>query len=219
MATPSPANLRAFVRRHTRLEPVADLPGIRLHVAADVTTLWHRAGLELAEPDPPLPFWAFPWAGGLAVARYLLDNAPEVAGKRVVDAASGSGLCAIAAMRAGAMYVHAVDVDPLAGAAVALNAEANNVRVAFSLTDLTATDPPECEVILAGDVCYEEMMAARMLSWLGNAAGLGIRVLIGDPGRRYLPPGLERVATYRVTTSRELEPGESRQSSVYTFPA
>ena len=219
MATPSPAHLRAFVRRHTRLLPVADVPRVRLHVADDVMVVSHLAGLELMQADPPLPFWAFAWAGGLALARYLVDHPDEVAGRHVLDIASGSGLCAIVALRAGAASVQAVDVDPLAEAAVAVNARANGVRIGFSRRDLLGSPPPPCDVILAGDVCYEETMAARMLDWLGMAARRGTRVLVGDPGRTYLPPGLVRLASYRVHTSLELEDAEIKVSAVYTFPA
>jgi predicted nicotinamide N-methyase len=218
MAAPSPANLRAFVRRHTRLEPVPDVPGLRLHLADDVMTVCQLAGRELGQTDPPLPFWAFSWAGGLAIARYLVDHPDEVAGRRVLDVASGSGLCAIVAMRSGAASVHAVDVDPLSEAAVAVNARANGVRIGFSRQDLLDTPPPTSDVILAGDVCYEETMAGRMIAWLGLAAHQGARVLVGDPGRTYLPPGLERLAGYRVRTSLELENADVKDAAVYTFP-
>jgi len=215
---PSPANLRAFVRRSTSLRPVADLPHIRLHTAADVTVAWRLAGTELDLTDPPLPFWAFPWAGGLAVARYLEEHPGEVHGRRVMDLASGSGLCAIQAAFHGAASVHAFDVDPLAEAAVSLNARANGVRVAFSLADILADDPPtEFDVILAGDVFYEETMARRMVEWLGAASIAGARVLMGSPDRRYVPDGLERLASYRVRTTRELERAETTASTVYTF--
>jgi predicted nicotinamide N-methyase len=219
VATPSPARLRAFVRGHTRLLPLPDVPGVRLHVADDVMTVCRLAGSELGLSDPPLPFWAFPWAGGLAVARFLVDHPEEVAGKRVLDMASGSGLCAIVAMRLGAASAEAVDVDPFSEAAVALNARANGVRVGFTSRDLLDDRPPECDVILAGDVSYEETMASRMLAWLRLAADGGTRVLIGDPGRKYLPRDLERVAAYRVRTSRELENAEVKESAVYTFPS
>jgi predicted nicotinamide N-methyase len=218
MPTPSPADLRAFVRRHTRLAPVPGIAGIRLHLADDVTVVWRRAGDELGQVDPPLPFWAFAWAGGLGVARHLEEHPHEVAGRHVLDLASGSGLCAFAALRAGAASVHAVDIDPLAAAAVAVNARANHVRVGFSRRDLLDGDPPGCDVILAGDICYEAAMSERMLAWLHRAANGGARVLIGDPGRKYLPPGLERVASYRVQTSRELESTDARESTVYTIP-
>jgi predicted nicotinamide N-methyase len=219
MATPSPANLRAFVRRNTRLAPVPDLPGVRLHLAEDVTTVYRLAADELGQADPPLPFWAFAWAGGLAIARYLVQHPGEVAGRRVMDVASGSGLCAIVAMRCGAASAIAVDVDPLSKAAVELNARANGVRVGFRRQDLLGAPPPACDVLLAGDVCYEETMARRMLDWLGLAARDGTRVLVGDPGRTYLPPGLERLATYRVRTTREIEDSEIKESGVFTLPA
>jgi predicted nicotinamide N-methyase len=217
MASPSAAHLRAFVRRHTQLLPLGDVPGVRLHVADDVMTVCRLAGLELGQADPPLPFWAFPWAGGLAIARYLVDHPGEVAGRHVLDVASGSGLCAIVAMRLGAEEARAVDIDPLSEAAVALNARANGVRVGFVRRDILDSPPPPCDVILAGDVCYEETMAGRMLDWLGLAADRGTRVLVGDPGRTYLPPGLTRLADYQVRTSRELEEAEIKLSAVYSF--
>jgi predicted nicotinamide N-methyase len=217
MPTQSPANLRAFVRRNTRLAPVPGLPGVRLQLADDVMVVMQLAGGELGQADPALPFWAFAWAGGLAVSQYLVDHPEEVAGRRVLDVASGSGLCAVVAMRLGAASVHAIDIDPFSQAAVALNARANGVRVGFSRQDLLDAPPPPCDVILAGDVCYEEIMAGRMLEWLRLAARGGTRVLLGDPGRTYLPRGLERLASYRVKTSRELEDAEIKESAVFTF--
>jgi predicted nicotinamide N-methyase len=217
MPTQSPANLRAFVRRHTRLTPVPGLPGVRLQLADDVMVVMQLAGAELGQRDPALPFWAFAWAGGLAVSQYLVDHPEEVAGRQVLDVGSGSGLCAVVAMRLGAASVHAVDIDPFSQAAVALNARANGVRVGFSRQDLLGGPPPPCDVILAGDVCYEETMAGRMVEWLRLAARSGTRVLLGDPGRTYLPAGLERLASYRVRTSRELEDAETKESAVFTF--
>jgi predicted nicotinamide N-methyase len=217
MSTHSPANLRAFVRRNTRLTPVPGLPGLRLQLADDVMVVMQLAGGELGQPDPALPFWAFAWAGGLAVSQYLVDHPEEVAGRRVLDVASGSGLCAVVAMRLGAASVRAVDIDPFSQAAVALNARANGVRVGFSRQDLLDAPPPPCDVILAGDVCYEETMAGRILEWLRLAARGGTRVLLGDPGRTYLPAGLQRLASYRVQTSLELEDAATKDSSVFTF--
>jgi predicted nicotinamide N-methyase len=219
VATPSPAKLRAFVRRNTRLLPLDDVPGVRLHVADDVMTVCGLTGTELGASDPPLPYWAFPWAGGLAISRYLVDHPEEVAGRTVLDLASGSGLCAIVALRCGAASAEAVDVDPFSEAAVELNARANGVRVGFTRRDLLGDRPPDVDVILAGDVCYQETMADRILAWLRLAAANGTRVLIGDPGRKYLPRDLDRVATYRVRTSRELENAEVKESAVFTFPA
>ena len=207
------------MRRQTRLADVADVPGLRLHTGDDVMAILQLAGRELGQADPPLPFWAFPWAGGLAIARYLLEHPDVVAGRRVVDVAAGSGLCAIVAARLGASVVEAFDVDPLAEAATELNARENGVRVTFRRTDPLESDPPDCDVVLAGDVCYEETMASRMIAWLRRAAAQERTVLIGDPHRRYLPRDLDLLAEYLVHTSRELEHGTRTPSAVYTVPA
>ena len=217
MATSSPARLRAFVRRNTHLAEVHDLPGVRLHLADDVMKLLELTGRELGQSDPDLPYWAFAWAGGLGIARYLAEHPEEVAGRTVLDLASGSGLCAIAALRAGAVSVLAADIDPFSEAAVALNAQANGMSIAFSKRNLLSDSPPPYDVILAGDVLYAETMSGRMLDWLRAAASNGARVLIGDPGRRYLPLDLECLATYSVRTSREIEKGETRDSSIFTI--
>lgn len=217
MAIPSPASRRAFVRRHTRLQDVPDVHGLRLQLGDDVTAVWHRTGEFLGLADPPLPYWAFAWSGGLGIARYLLDHPDEVAGRSVVDVGTGSGLCAIVAARLGASSVQAVDIDPFAAAAVELNGRANRVRVGFSGRDLLDEPPPACDVLLAGDVSYEGPMAERMVAWLRSAAANGTRVLVGDPGRAYLPNGMERLATYRVRTSREIEESESTEAVIYTI--
>ena len=190
---------------------------MRLHLGDDVTAVWHRTGEFLDLSDPPLPYWAFAWSGGLGIARYLVDHPEEVVGRSVVDVGSGSGLCAIVAAALGAESVQAIDIDPVATAAVELNAKANRVRVAFSGRDPLDHQPPACDVLLAGDVSYEGPMAERMTAWLLAAAANGTRVLIGDPGRAYLPDGLERVATYQVRTSREIEEAESTEATVYTL--
>jgi predicted nicotinamide N-methyase len=191
---------------------------MRLHQADDVTAVWNAVGRELGRPDPPLPFWAFAWSGGLAIAHYLLDHSLVVEGRRVLDIATGSGLCAIVAASLGAADVRAADIDPLSAAAVAINARANGVRVGFRGRDLLDEPPPDVDVVLAGDICYDETMARRMLDWLWHAARHGARVLIGDPGRTYLPPNLERVASYRVHTSREIEDAEMKDAGVYSLP-
>jgi predicted nicotinamide N-methyase len=217
MAAPSLPSRLAFVRRHTRLQDVPDVPGLRLHLGDDVTAIWHRTGEFLGLADPPLPYWAFAWSGGLGIARYLLDHPDEVAGRSVVDVGTGSGLCAIVAARLDAASVQAGDIDPFAAAAVELNARANRVRVGFRGRDLVDGPPPPCDVLLAGDVSYEGPMAERMTAWLRRAAADGTRVLIGDPGRAYLPDGLECVATYRARTSREIEEAELTEVTVYTI--
>jgi predicted nicotinamide N-methyase len=175
----------------------------------------------LAEIGLPPPFWAFAWAGGQALARYVLDHPPVVAGKRVIDFASGSGIVAIAAMKAGAAEALAADVDPFCGAALAVNAEANGVAVGFTEVDLLdAPPPPWAEVILAGDICYEKPLAERVMAWLAAARAQGAAVLIGDPGRSYFPrSGLEKLAEYQVPTTRELEDMEVKKTAVWTLPA
>ena len=207
----------AFIAANTRVLSPPLVPEIRLHLAEESLPIWQKTEEELGEMNVPPPFWAFAWSGGLAVARYLVDHPEEVAGRRVIDVASGSGLCAIVAARLGAASVQAVDVDPLSAAAVDLNARANHVRIAFSGRDPLGDPPPSADVLLAGDVSYEEPMAVRMAVWLRSAAEHGTRVLLGDPGRAYLPPGLERLATYRLRTSREIEDAELTDAAVYTM--
>ena len=193
------------------------MPGLRLHLGDDVTAVWHRTGEFLGLADPPLPYWAFAWSGGLGIARHLMDHPDEVAGRSVVDVGTGAGLCAIVAARLGARSVQAIDIDPFAAAAVELNTRTNRVRVGFSGRDVLDEPPPACDVLLAGDVSYEGPMAERMTAWLLAAAANGTRVLVGDPGRAYLPSGMERLATYRVRTSREIEESEMTEAAVYTI--
>jgi predicted nicotinamide N-methyase len=196
------------------------VPELRLHLADEITPIWRRTEEDLGEMGVPPPFWAFAWAVGLAIARYLLDHPETVAGKRVLDCAAGSGLCAIAAIKAGATYALAADIDGFCEAAVALNARANGVSVAFTGRDLLDADPPETDLILAGDICYERPLAARVLTWLQAAHARGTRVLIGDPGRTYFPgEGLIRLADFQVPTTRELEDRAVKQAGVFTFPA
>jgi len=213
----SPARLRAFVRQHARLEDVPGLAELRLYTGSDVMALCQRAGELLGIPDPDLPYWAFPWAGGLAIAHHLGRRPGEVTGRTVLDLGSGSGLCAIVAARAGAASVVAADTDPLAVAAIELNARANDVRIAVTGRDVLADPPPVVDLVIAGDVCYQAPMAARVLPWLEAAAAAGSRVLLGDPGRAYLPRGLEMAAEYEVRTSRELEPTVRTRAVVYAI--
>jgi len=178
------------------LEPVPFVPEVVLHQADDMQGLWQAVGGE--QP----PYWAFPWLGGQALARHVLDTG-AVRGLRVLDLATGSGLVAIAALLGGASEVLAVDVDPLAGEAVAANAAANGVEVPFRLADLLDGPAPDVDVVLAGDVLYEERLAERVLRWLRSFNGV---VLLGDPGRDYRPrAGLSTVTSYDIPTTRELE--------------
>lgn len=207
---------RAFVRRHTRLQRLADVPGIRLHLAEDAGPVWRATEEALGLTGAPIPFWAFAWAGGLGLARYLLEHPGEVAGRTVLDLATGSGLCAIAAKQAGAADTLGVDIDPFAEAAVELNARANGVRIGFLGRDLLGEDPPDVDVVLAGDTWYEGPFAARVAPWLAAADRRGARVIVGDPGRRYRPTsGLELLASYDVQTTTKLEDRDVVLARVY----
>ena len=167
--------------------------------------------------DLPPPFWAFAWAGGQALARYLLDHPEAVRGRRVLDFASGSGLVAIAAAKAGAAEVDACDIDPFAIAAIGINAAANGVGVTAVDADLVGRDDG-WDAVLAGDVCYERDLAQRATGWLYGLSRRGATVLIGDPGRSYLPKDrLEAIATYRVPVTRSLEDSDIKQSTVWRF--
>jgi predicted nicotinamide N-methyase len=205
----------AFILAHTRLMPVPHVPCLSLHVADEATELWQKTEDELGEIGLPPPFWAFAWAGGQGLARYILDHPEEVCGKRVLDFASGSGLVAIAAARAGCADVQACDIDAYAVAAIGLNASANHVTVAVSTGDLVGCDDG-WDVILAGDICYERGLAARVTDWLVLLAARGARVLVGDPGRAYLPRDqLTELARYQVPVTRALEDAEIRLVCVY----
>lgn len=207
----------SFIRAHTRLLPVPHAPEIRLHLADEATGLWLKTEEELGEMGLPPPFWAFAWAGGQALARYVLDRPETVAGRRVLDFASGSGLVGIAAARAGAALVEAADVDRFSLQAIGLNAEANGVALAVRGTDLVGRDDG-WEVVLAGDICYERELAARVTEWLASLSSRGVTVLIGDPGRTYLPRDrLEPLATYQIPVTRDLEDMEIKRTSVWRF--
>lgn len=197
------------------------MPGLgrlRLHLADDVLALWRATQLATGDEDAPLPYWAFAWGGGLALARYLREHPETVAGRRVLDVASGSGLVAIAAMRVGAIEATAVDIDPFATAAIELNAQTNGVRVAVLRRDVLDDPQPPAgvDVVLAGDCWYEARFAVRVTSWLRRASDAGLDVLIGDPGRRYLPIAeLVKVAAYDVRTTTELEDLDLKRGTVY----
>ena len=209
----------AFIRANTRLLPVAHAPELVIHVADEATELWQKTEDELAEIGLPPPFWAFAWAGGQALARYLLDNPEVVAGRRVLDFASGSGLVAIAAAKSGAASVLASDLDPFAIAAIPLNAAANGVAGLITATaaDLIGT-VPDVDLVLAADIFYERDLAAAVGDWLGRLHAAGTTVLLGDPGRSYLPRArLEAITSYAVPVTRALEDAEIKQSHVWRF--
>ncbi|MCJ2025756.1 class I SAM-dependent methyltransferase [Methylobacterium sp. J-067] len=212
-----PDDPEGFIRTNTRLLPVPHAPEIRLHVADEATALWQRTEDELQEIGLPPPFWAFAWAGGQALARYLLDNSALVAGKRVVDFASGSGLCAIAACLAGAGHVTASDLDAFAVAAIRLNAAQNGVSERIAPTQANLIGAAfDADIVLAADVFYERDLAATVTDWLIGLQREGRTVLIGDPGRTYLPKDrLTCLATYTVPVMRSLEDAEVKRSHVW----
>jgi len=207
----------AFIRTHTRLLAVPHAPEISLHLADEATALWQKTEDELGEIGLPPPFWAFAWAGGQALARYVLDHPEIVDGKRVLDVATGSGLVAIAAAKAGARAVTAVDIDAFCAVAVGLNAAANGVHVTAETRDPVDSDEG-FDVILAGDICYQRDMTDAMMGWLKPLASRGTVVLIGDPGRTYLPKtGLEKRAEYEVPVTRALEDLEIKRTAVWAL--
>jgi len=215
----TPEGRRAFILANTRQQAPPHTPELVLHLADEITPIWRMTEEALEEIGLPPPFWAFAWAGGQALARYILDNPQIVAGKRVIDFASGSGIVAIAAAKAGAAHVLAADIDAYCGAAMDLNAPANGVICDYTSANLLDAPPPPADVILAGDICYEKPLAARVMAWLGQAKAAGATVLIGDPGRSYFPrEGLEKLAEYQVVTTRELEDQEVKKTAVWTLP-
>lgn len=204
-----------FIRANTQLLAPPHTPEIRLHLATELVPIWQKTEEELAAIGVPPPFWAFAWAGGQALARYVLDQPDAVRGKHVLDFASGSGLSAIAAAKAGATEVLATEIDPFAIAAIALNAAVNGVAVSCTHEDVVGRDSG-WDTVLAGDVCYEREMAARAFAWLRSLARRGALVLVGDPGRNYLPSShLVEIAVYDIQTTRELEDREVRRTKVW----
>ncbi|MDP9810602.1 putative nicotinamide N-methyase [Rhizobium tibeticum] len=190
-----------------------------MHLAHEAHELWLKTEEELAEIGLPPPFWAFAWAGGQGLARYILDHPHIVAGKRVLDFATGSGLVAIAAKMAGAAKVVAADIDPWAETAVRLNAGLNQLEVDFTGADLIG-DKVEADMLLAGDVFYDSDFAAAIVPWFETLSGQGIEVLVGDPGRAYLPKKrLEFCAIYQVPVTRALEDSEVKKTTVWRLMA
>jgi predicted nicotinamide N-methyase len=180
-----------------------------------MTPIWEATEARLTQMNLPPPYWAFAWAGGQALTRFLLDHPDWVRGKRVLDFAAGSGLSAIGAARAGAAHVQAAEIDDYAIAAIALNARINSVAIDLEREDLVGA-APRWDVVLAGDVCYERPMAERVMAWFRALAGRGVAILMGDPGRAYLPQsGLLELARYQVPTSLELEDRTMRETIVW----
>jgi len=205
-----------FVRQNTAITAPALVPEIRLHLATEITPIWQATEETLACSAVPPPFWAFVWAGGQALARYLLDHPEQVAGRFVLDFGAGSGIVAIAAAKAGASRVLAAEIDHFAAASIAANAVLNGVDIDVTTADIIGAVESSWEVITAGDVCYEQPMAGRVTAWLRSLAERGCLVLLGDPGRAYLPAhGLRERGRYLVPTSRDLEDRDSRDGVVW----
>jgi predicted nicotinamide N-methyase len=201
-----------FILDNTVLLAPPLVPEVRLHLASEIVPLWRKTEEELKQIGVAPPYWAFAWAGGQALARYILDHPGTVKSKKVLDFGAGSGLVALAAARVGARHVVAADIDPFAVGAILRNAKANRLAVEAVDKDMLGS----CEafdVILLGDMCYERDLAERLMPWL---KGTQADILLGDPGRTYFPKtGLTRLATYRVTTTRELEDREIRETGVW----
>jgi len=207
---------RQFILDNTEILSPPLVPEIRLHLATESVPLWQKTEEQLGKLGLPPPFWAFAWAGGQALARYVLDHPEIVRRRRVVDLASGSGLVAIAVAMGGADHVTAADIDGFALVAIELNAAANDVVVEITGEDLLSSPPPLCDVILIGDLFYEKSLAERTVAWLEQAEASGVAVLIGDPGRSYLPKDrLARIAEYNVPVTRDLEDAEIKRSAVW----
>ncbi|KQT52674.1 nicotinamide N-methyase [Aureimonas sp. Leaf454] len=213
----SPRRARAFILANTAIAAPPHVPELRLHLADEAHDLWHRTEEELQAIGLAPPFWAFAWAGGQALARYVLDHPERVAGRRVVDFASGSGLVAIAALKAGATCAEGWDIDPFAGEATAINADLNGVIVESSGKNRIGS-PVETDLLLAGDVFFDREMAASLIPWFDALAGGGLTILVGDPGRAYLPrERLTHLATYDVPVTRALEDAEVKRSAVWQW--
>ncbi len=209
------SDIRAFILENTRVLAPSHVPELQLYLADDAVSLWQLTEEQLGELGLPPPFWAFAWAGGQALARYVLDNPNAVGGKGVLDVASGSGLVAIAAMTAGAASAQAIDIDVFASHAAVLNAELNGVSVHTSDADPIG-NPTDAEVILVGDLFYDRDLAPRVLAWLIEQQASGKTVLIGDPGRTYLPRDkLEQIASYDIPVTRALEDAEVKRAAVW----
>ena len=210
------ADPAGFIRRNTALHEPPLVPEVKLHLATEIVPIWQMTEEELEKSGLPPPFWAFAWAGGQALSRYILDNPDIVFGKSVLDFGAGSGLIGIAAAKAGAKFALSADIDNFAVEAIRINAASNGVTVEATAEDLVGVENRGWEVILVGDMCYERPLAERIEAWLRRLAGEGVTVLIGDPGRTYLPKtGLEKIVSYAVMTTRELEDTDVRNTSVW----
>ena len=217
--SPGDAHWEQFIRANTKLLAPPLVPEIQLHLATESLPIWQKTEEELGEMNVPPPYWAFAWAGGQALARYILDNPALVHGKRILDLGAGSGLTALAPMRAGATSALAADIDRLALIATRLNAAANGLDVATTAKDLLDRPPNGHDIVLVGDLFYERQLAEKVLAFISAARVNGAHVLIGDPGRNYFPRDqFTRVTEYRVPVTRELEDAEIKHTAVWRVP-
>lgn len=217
MSKLTPAEAERFIRANTALMAPPHVPEILLHLADEAHALWERTEEELAEIGLPPPFWAFAWAGGQGLARYVLDNPGAVRGKMVLDFAAGSGLVGIAARKAGAAAVIAADIDPFSAPAMQLNAAANDMALESVVADLIDSDGG-WDVLLAGDIFYQRDIVDRLVPWFSRLRQRGCEIIVGDPGRAYLPKErLEKLAEYQVPVTRALEDAEVKRTVVWRF--
>lgn len=206
----------SFIRAQTKIAWPSLVPELKLHLATEISPIWRATQTELDDLGLPPPYWAFCWPGGQALTRFLIDHPEWARGKRVLDFAAGSGLSGIAAARAGAAWVTAAEIDDFAAEAIRLNADLNRARVDVVTQDLVGRMDLGLDLVLAGDVCYEKPMAERVFAWFEQLAESGVTILMGDPGRAYLPrKGLTEVARYQVPTSVELEDKDMRLTIVW----
>lgn len=211
---------RRFVQEHCSIGRPGSLPELRLYMAGDADRLWRMTSAERAEVEADLPFWAFPWIGGQGLARWLLDNEAEVAGRRVLDLGAGSGMVAIAALLAGAKAAIGADIDPFAIAAMELNADLNGVTLEARAGDVLAAPPLEVDLVLVGDLFYEAATAGRVLAWLRQCNSRAIRVLVGDPERPHLPSGsFRRLSTLKIEVAAGLEDQPIKSVGIFELQA
>ena len=209
-----------FILANTRLLAPPLVPEIRLHLAEESLPIWRKTEEELGEMGLPPPYWAFAWAGGQALARYILDNGDLTSGRTVIDVGAGSGLSAIAAAKAGARHVDASDIDAIAVTAIGLNAGANGVSIAATSDDWLGGAPPPADIVLVGDLFYERPLAERVMAFVQAAAARGSLVLVGDPRRNYFPTeAFTAIAHYEVPVTRELEDAEIKRAAVWQLRA
>lgn len=205
-----------FIRVNTRLMSPPLVPEIKLHLAAETLPIWQKTEEQLGAMNVPPPYWAFAWAGGQALSRFILDTPLLMAGRRVLDLGSGSGISAIAAVKAGAASVLANDIDALSATAIAMNAEANGVHLATSSADLLANPLGPFDTILVGDLFYERTLANRVLNFIEAAGAVGVTVFVGDPQRNYFPSGrFAAAASYNVPVTRDLEDSDIKPTTVW----